>query len=191
MGWLFLYGASRKDVIAECIADNEHSRTLRHCARGNVLWVLRESGPKGESKRYIMCFLLQRDNSTGDWGYKDMDESMHPCYYTCPVSYLDAASEPVNKYAAEWRQAVREVTRFSKGVWSSRLRLYPEGFFEVYLPVPPLEEQDQIIAFIGDEQQRVDVLSSAVERSLKLAGERREAIIAAAVTGQLDLINLQ
>ena len=81
----------------------------------------------------------------------------------------------------------QEVTRFSKGVWSSRLRLYPEGFFEVYLPVPPLAEQDQIIAFIRNEQQRVDILSSAVDRSLQLAGERREAIVAAAVTGQLHL----
>ena len=27
----------------------------------------------------------------------------------------------------------QEVTRYSKGVWSSRLRLYPEGFFEVFL----------------------------------------------------------
>ena len=32
----------------------------------------------------------------------------------------------------------QEVTRYSKGVWSSRLRLYPEGFFEVFLPVPSI-----------------------------------------------------
>jgi len=31
----------------------------------------------------------------------------------------------------------QEVTRYSKGVWSSRLRLYPEGFFQTYWPVPP------------------------------------------------------
>ena len=31
----------------------------------------------------------------------------------------------------------QEATRYSKGVWSSRLRLYPEGFFEIWLPVPP------------------------------------------------------
>jgi hypothetical protein len=30
----------------------------------------------------------------------------------------------------------QEVTRYSKGVWSSRLRLYPEGFFETFWPVP-------------------------------------------------------
>src|SRR5262249_45529065 len=37
-----------------------------------------------------------------------------------------------------------EVTRYSKGVWSSRLRLYPESFFEVYLPLPPRDEQREI-----------------------------------------------
>ena len=30
----------------------------------------------------------------------------------------------------------QEVTRYSKGVWSSRLRLYPQGFFAISLPVP-------------------------------------------------------
>ncbi len=31
----------------------------------------------------------------------------------------------------------QEVTRYSKGVWSSRLRLYPEGFFETVWSGPP------------------------------------------------------
>ncbi len=35
---------------------------------------------------------------------------------------------------------VAEVNRWSKGVWSSRLRLYPENFFEMRLPVPPHED---------------------------------------------------
>jgi type I restriction enzyme S subunit len=81
----------------------------------------------------------------------------------------------------------KEVTRFSKGVWSSRLRLYPEGFFEVMFPVPPIEEQQEIVDFIRREQQQIDGMSSAVEKSLVLLRERREAVIAAAVTGQLDV----
>jgi type I restriction enzyme, S subunit len=42
----------------------------------------------------------------------------------------------------------KEVTRYSKGVWSSRLRLYPEGFYEVHFPVPPIDEQVAILKFI-------------------------------------------
>ena len=44
---------------------------------------------------------------------------------------------------------VQEITRYSTGVWSSRLRLYPEGFFEAWLPVPPLAEQRAIVAHIA------------------------------------------
>ena len=81
----------------------------------------------------------------------------------------------------------QEVTRYSKGVWSSRLRLYPEDFFEVYLPVPPQEEQRAVVAHIAREISKLDALRAATERTLALLKERRSALIAAAVTGQLDV----
>jgi type I restriction enzyme S subunit len=79
----------------------------------------------------------------------------------------------------------QEVTRYSKGVWSSRLRLYPEGFFEVYFPVPPLDEQRAIVAHISAETAKLDALGTATERTLVLLKERRAALIAAAVTGKI------
>ena len=85
------------------------------------------------------------------------------------------------------RRFAQEVTRFSKGVWSSRLRLYPEGFFEVLMPVPPLDEQRAIAARLSAEFGRTDALRHAVERSLVLLKERRSALIAAAVTGALKV----
>jgi type I restriction enzyme S subunit len=81
----------------------------------------------------------------------------------------------------------KEVIRYSKGVWSSRLRLYPEGFFEVYLPVPSVEEQIQIIEHVSNETVKIDRIQSATERTIALLRERRAALIAAAVTGQLEL----
>jgi type I restriction enzyme S subunit len=51
-----------------------------------------------------------------------------------------------------------EATRFSKGVWSSRLRLYPEGFFEIWIPVPPREEQYTIVAYIKHETTKLDTM---------------------------------
>ncbi len=81
----------------------------------------------------------------------------------------------------------QEVTRYSKGVWSSRLRLYPEGFFEVYLPVPPIEEQHAIVEHIARETAKLDAVRAATERTIALLKERRAALIAAAVTGQLDV----
>lgn len=81
----------------------------------------------------------------------------------------------------------QEVTRYSKGVWSSRLRLYPEGFFEVYLPVPPREEQRAIVEQIARATAKLDNVRAATERTVTLLKERRAALIAAAVTGQIDV----
>ncbi len=81
----------------------------------------------------------------------------------------------------------QEVTRYSKGVWSSRLRLYPEGLFEVSLPVPPVNEQEEIVSQIACETSQLDRMRSATEMSIALLKERRSALIAAAVTGQTDV----
>ncbi|MFO6370232.1 hypothetical protein, partial [Pseudomonas aeruginosa] len=86
-------------------------KVIAHALRGNVLWsvtqvtakadgVHRDLAP-GQSLRYIRCDLLQR--SGGQWGYKPLDESMHPYYYSCPLSYLDLAPEQ----SADWRAGVR------------------------------------------------------------------------------------
>ena len=81
----------------------------------------------------------------------------------------------------------QEVTRYSKGVWSSRLRLYPEGLFEAYLPVPSLSEQQAIVSEITSTAEKLDRMRLATERTVSLLKERRAALIANAVTGRLNM----
>ena len=85
------------------------------------------------------------------------------------------------------RPFVAEVNRWSKGVWSSRLRLYPENFFEMRLPVPPRNEQRELVELIEREQQKVKELVDTLRRSIALTKERRAALITAAVTGQISI----
>lgn len=80
----------------------------------------------------------------------------------------------------------QEAIRFSKGVWSSRLRLYPEGFFEIWMPVPPLEEQNAIATHIGSATAELDALSASANATIALLQERRGAVITAALAGQMD-----
>jgi type I restriction enzyme S subunit len=79
-----------------------------------------------------------------------------------------------------------EVKRYSKGVWSSRLRLYSEGFFQVFLPIPPINEQRDIAAHIATESHKLEAVRVAAERSIGLLKERRRALISAAVYGFAD-----
>jgi len=58
------------------------------------------------TERFIGCSILGSDPGCG-WGSKDMEESMGPCYYSCPLSYLDIVPDP-GGYATAWREQVRE-----------------------------------------------------------------------------------
>jgi len=81
----------------------------------------------------------------------------------------------------------QEVIRYSKGIWSSRLRLYPENFFEITFPVPPVEEQIKIVEHISSETEEIQILHDATRNTIALLKERRSALISAAVTGKLKV----
>lgn len=122
----------------------------------------------------------------GAMGVSPVDGIVSPAYnvYTpCSdlyPSYIDALVRiPV---------FAEETIRYSKGVWSSRLRLYPEGFFEIWLPVPPLDEQQAIVEHIATETAKLDALKLATERTIVLLKERRSSLIAAAVTGKIKVV---
>lgn len=58
---------------------------------------------------------------------------------------------------------------------------------DFWFAVPPLEEQRSIVAHIARETAKLDAVRAATERTIALLKERRSALIAAAVTGQLDV----
>jgi type I restriction enzyme, S subunit len=57
------------------------------------------------------------------------------------------------------------------------------------LPVilPPEDEQNEILDFIGNSTDRFDGLLAEAERAIELLQERRTALISAAVTGKIDV----
>ncbi len=53
--------------------------------------------------------------------------------------------------------------------------------------VPPLIEQQSIVSYVNDAARALDALREATTRTINLIKERRAALIAAAVTGQLAI----
>lgn len=80
-----------------------------------------------------------------------------------------------------------ECGRNSQGITWDRLRLYWDGFRDIFMPLPPLAEQDAILEAVQAETAKIDRLRAATEHSITLLKERRGALIAAAVTGQIDI----
>lgn len=113
MGWLFKTGTTRRGLVEERTTEWERNGVqhvcLAHCYRGNlfsggVLWTVWErTGPDREPERWIGCDLLQYRKTDG-WGYKGMDESVGPFYYSCPLGYLKKVPTVANE---DWRVLVR------------------------------------------------------------------------------------
>lgn len=53
--------------------------------------------------------------------------------------------------------------------------------------VPPMEEQQAIVAYLDRATSRINALLAKTERSIELLREHRTALITAAVTGKIDL----
>ncbi|MCQ6561529.1 restriction endonuclease subunit S [Paenibacillus mendelii] len=59
-----------------------------------------------------------------------------------------------------------------------------------YVPIPPREEQHDILRFINRETSKMDALVTVAENAIVLLKERRSALISAAVTGKIDVRSL-
>lgn len=124
MGWTYPFGLSKKQMIAERIEDHEWVNTdgvtvkttcLAHCYRGNphagVLYAVRETSytkdgqPIRPSERWIQVDALHYWKKMEGWGYKDMDESMGPYYFSCPLGYLAMVPQVASE---DWRDSVRK-----------------------------------------------------------------------------------
>ena len=57
----------------------------------------------------------------------------------------------------------------------------------MHLPIPPIDEQHEIVGHIKVRAERSNVLGKFLKESNQILKERRAALITAAVTGQLDL----
>lgn len=55
------------------------------------------------------------------------------------------------------------------------------------IPLPSVGRQRELVKEINQNLERIDQASSAIERQMRLLAERRQALITAAVTGQLDV----
>lgn len=80
-----------------------------------------------------------------------------------------------------------EINRNSRGIVSDRNRLYWDQFKRLYLPLPPFEEQKQIVADIGIETKSLNTAITRLEREIALLREYRTRLVADVITGKLDV----
>ncbi len=75
----------------------------------------------------------------------------------------------------------------ARGTSGSMVKISQEHIKDWWIPLPPLKEQVKAVAWIRREAAALDQLFIATRRTIALLKERRAALIAAAVTGQIDV----
>jgi type I restriction enzyme S subunit len=75
--------------------------------------------------------------------------------------------------------------RYDDGVNQTHL---PNAAFEKFKAhIPPLPEQERIAGFLDKVTQKFDELTAHAISAMELLAERRSALVAAAVTGKIDV----
>ena len=77
----------------------------------------------------------------------------------------------------------------SNGIRPSQWRLEPEKFEQLFVFLPPKNEQLEIVACLNEQMEKLSTLEDKCLSSIELLKERRTALISAAVTGKIDVRN--
>ena len=79
-----------------------------------------------------------------------------------------------------------EFAKHSTGVIPSRWRMYTDDFGQVLSLIPPIEEQNAIVAYLDKVTSEIDAAIAQQQKMIELLNERKQIIINNAVTKGLE-----
>jgi type I restriction enzyme S subunit len=80
-----------------------------------------------------------------------------------------------------------ELRQRAKGIVQGFWRLYTDDFYDIRVPVPPVDEQKLIMAQLDIDLSGLNTAISNLEREINLLREYRTRLVADIVTGKLDV----
>lgn len=142
MGWTVLYRsnspknyAEEKKVIQELFQPEEKFEIVQMSKNGSVWYVAcRMKQVEGQP---VFATIIKTSMKNGEFGYKDMDETMHPYYYGAPLSLINKLTPTDNARANEWRNKVRQRHAEEKklrasNVLTNGMKVNVDGMFDKY-----------------------------------------------------------
>lgn len=142
MGWTFydadVFTAGKRDnkkikaiLDKQCTWEWEggSNKPLKSSLVGNTYYAAVEQ-ILSDGTRKVWCAVTRISLNGEDgfrFGYKDMEESMNPFYYDCPIGILNLLTETDSEYANKWRKGVREYHEKQKKRRNKSLGKLPLG----------------------------------------------------------------
>ena len=114
MGWTSYHATFYKNGTVDRKAEIDNMwnydsskkfKVLKSSMKGSIYY----GAIQREEKVFAVIFLTSVSNKDYyNFSYKDMDETMIPYAYDCPISILKLLTETDNEYANEWRKKCYE-----------------------------------------------------------------------------------
>lgn len=92
-------------------------------------------------------------------------------------------------YLYRTKSAIMEMTKNSRGIVSSRLRLYPKDFFQINTAVPDMKEQTAITDYLNTQTSLIDSIVTSIGKQIESLKELRKTLINDVVTGKIKVID--
>lgn len=126
MGWLFGY-RNTTEIKSDLNAMRGNLKVVdqKVTSYGRHIWSLYETAT---GERFINLDLCEKHER--EWGYKDMDETMGPCYYDCPMTLIQQAGPTPHVTAQTWRESVKEfhARRARKLLVGNKIRMWGKDY---------------------------------------------------------------
>lgn len=171
------------DEIVTCFRDGEVTLRKNRRVEGFTNAIL-ELGYQGIRSGQLV--LHSMDAFAGAIGVSDSDGKCSPEYIIC-----DPIGDNVNSYYFGIALRLMAIRGFIQAACTAVRERAPRIRFShlanMFLPLPPLAEQNQIVEYIEDLKASTAEIESALKDSIILLKERRSALITAAVTGKIPL----
>ena len=108
MGWTWSYASNWKngkiDRKKECDSCWTYSNSPYEVLKSSMVGTTYYAAVKVKSSGEVFAAVFLTSTNGYDFGYKDMEESMGPCSYDCPLSILKLLTKTENETSNLWRQ---------------------------------------------------------------------------------------
>ncbi len=134
--------------------------------------------------QFVMNIMLAWN---GSYAVSDYEGIISPSY--CVFNFNEDCEKKYFHYLLRLPAYAGAFKTMSKGIIESRLRLYPIYFLAFKTIIPPLNEQQAIVAYIEKKCQKIDKLASELQSEIDYLKEYKQRLIADCVTGQVNVQN--
>lgn len=177
---------SEEDEVITCFRDGQV--TLRKNRRTTGFTEsFKEFGYQGIRKGDLV--IHQMDAFAGATGVSDSDGKGTPVYIV-----LTPANDRINNYY--FALVIRQmglcgyIQSLYRGIRERSSNFSYDVFCRQLLPVPPIEEQKEIVKMVDSNTQKIDSLVSHLQSEIEFLKEYKQRLIADAVTGQINVQNI-